>query len=218
MDQLKKATKKELKRQLILDGALKAFCEKSVEASTVDDICNKVGCSHGLFYHYYKNKEELLDDLRNKWDFRYMNYISDLFNSELSPVQKLRELICYVYANLKEDEMFSYRFYFFITTSFKINELDPNDISSDIVFQDARDFRVTNQGDLQLGPAIYEIFEQGKRDGTIKTDYSSIEYIFAIVDMLVGASMSYILTPKNEKNKTILPSVDLIMSFFVRGL
>ena len=71
MDQQKKAVKKELKRQQILDGALKVFCEKNVASTTVDDICNKVGCSHGLFYHYYKNKDELLTDLRKKWDFRF---------------------------------------------------------------------------------------------------------------------------------------------------
>lgn len=213
MDQKKKNAKKELKRQQILDGALKAFCEKGVDGSTVDDICEKVGCSHGLFYHYYQNKDELLDDLRNKWDFRYMDYIADLFKTDLPPVQKLRELITYVYANLKEDEMFSYRFYFFITTSFKINEL--KDSNQESCLETPDDFE---NGELELGPAIYSIFEQGKQDGTIKTDYSSVEYIYAIIDMLIGAAMSYILTPKNERHKTILPNVDLVMSFFVRGM
>lgn len=215
MDEQKKATKKELKRQQILDGALKAFCEKGVDGSTVDDICEKVGCSHGLFYHYYQNKDELLDDLKNKWDFRYMNYVVELFATDLSPVQKIRELINYVFANLKSDEMFSYRFYFFITTSFKLNEIN-NSKQGNNVPSDNPDITKRECETLQLGPAIYEIFEQGKREGSIKTEYSSEEYIYAVIDMLIGTVMSYILTPKKEKDKLILPNVNLIMSLFVR--
>ena len=45
-------TKKDAKRRQILNGALRSFCEKGIASTTIDDVCNKVGCSHGLFYHY----------------------------------------------------------------------------------------------------------------------------------------------------------------------
>ena len=50
----KEALKNKDRKELILNGALKVFCEKGYESTTVDDITKKAGCSHGLFYHYYK--------------------------------------------------------------------------------------------------------------------------------------------------------------------
>ena len=67
MTEKKKEKKRVLKRQEILDGALKAFCEHGIKSTTIDDICEKINCSHGLFYHYYKNKDELLEDLNNHY-------------------------------------------------------------------------------------------------------------------------------------------------------
>ena len=34
-------------------------CEKGYDNATVDDIVKKAKCSHGLFYHYFKNKKEI---------------------------------------------------------------------------------------------------------------------------------------------------------------
>ena len=44
-------------------SALKVFCEKGFEGATIDDICKKAGCSHGLFYHYFTNKKEVFREM-----------------------------------------------------------------------------------------------------------------------------------------------------------
>ena len=46
--------KAERKDQIVLAG-LKVFCEKGYDGAKVDDIVKKAGCSHGLFYHYFRN-------------------------------------------------------------------------------------------------------------------------------------------------------------------
>ena len=64
--------KAERKDQIVLAG-LKVFCEKGYDGAKVDDIVKKAGCSHGLFYHYFRNKQEIFDELECKGKFRKNN-------------------------------------------------------------------------------------------------------------------------------------------------
>lgn len=48
-----------------LDTARQLFFEKGYEKTSVNDIIQKVGVAKGTFYHYFKSKEDLLDQLVN---------------------------------------------------------------------------------------------------------------------------------------------------------
>jgi AcrR family transcriptional regulator len=51
------------KRQLILDSAIKVFARNGYHGSRVSDIAREAGIAYGLVYHYFKNKEEILDTI-----------------------------------------------------------------------------------------------------------------------------------------------------------
>jgi TetR/AcrR family fatty acid metabolism transcriptional regulator len=51
------------KRQLILDAAIKVFARTGYHGSRVSDIAREAGIAYGLVYHYFKNKEEILDTI-----------------------------------------------------------------------------------------------------------------------------------------------------------
>ncbi len=51
------------KRNLILDAAIKVFARNGYHGSRVSDIANEAGIAYGLVYHYFKNKEEVLDTI-----------------------------------------------------------------------------------------------------------------------------------------------------------
>ena len=51
------------KRQLILDAAIKVFARTGYHGSRVSDIAREAGVAYGLVYHYFKNKEEVLDTI-----------------------------------------------------------------------------------------------------------------------------------------------------------
>jgi AcrR family transcriptional regulator len=51
------------KRQLILDAAIKVFARNGYHGSRVSDIAREAGIAYGLVYHYFKNKEEILDTI-----------------------------------------------------------------------------------------------------------------------------------------------------------
>ena len=58
----------EEKRRLILGAAVRVFASKGYHASRVDDIAAEAGVAHGLLYHYFASKEELLETIfRETW-------------------------------------------------------------------------------------------------------------------------------------------------------
>jgi AcrR family transcriptional regulator len=48
------------KRQRILDAAVRVFAEHGYHGSRVGDIAEDAGVAHGLLYHYFSSKEEVL--------------------------------------------------------------------------------------------------------------------------------------------------------------
>ncbi|WP_233457025.1 TetR/AcrR family transcriptional regulator [Blautia producta] len=51
----------EVRKGELLDAAQKLFVEKGYAKTTVTDILNVHGLSKGVFYYYFKSKEEVMD-------------------------------------------------------------------------------------------------------------------------------------------------------------
>lgn len=51
----------EERKNEIIDAAEELFAERGYDSTSVDDIANKVGVSHGLFYHYFDSKASVVD-------------------------------------------------------------------------------------------------------------------------------------------------------------
>ena len=48
------------KRKLLLDAAVRVFARKGYHGSRVGDIAEEAGVAHGLLYHYFDSKEQVL--------------------------------------------------------------------------------------------------------------------------------------------------------------
>jgi TetR/AcrR family transcriptional regulator, fatty acid metabolism regulator protein len=58
----------EEKRRQILDAAVRVFARKGFHASRVGDIAEQAGVAHGLLYHYFASKDEVLETIfRENW-------------------------------------------------------------------------------------------------------------------------------------------------------
>lgn len=55
--------KKEQRRQLIMNTALKLFAKKGYADTTIGDIAKAADMSVGLMFHYFESKEKLLEEL-----------------------------------------------------------------------------------------------------------------------------------------------------------
>lgn len=51
------------RREQLLNAALKVFARKGLSASKISDITSEAGLSQGLFYHYFKSKEEIFTEV-----------------------------------------------------------------------------------------------------------------------------------------------------------
>jgi TetR/AcrR family transcriptional regulator, fatty acid metabolism regulator protein len=57
------------KRRQILDGAIRVFARKGFHGARVGDVAEEAGVSHGLVYHYFASKDELLEAVfRETWN------------------------------------------------------------------------------------------------------------------------------------------------------
>jgi AcrR family transcriptional regulator len=48
------------KRRLLLDAAVRVFAKRGYHGSRVGDIAEEAGVAHGLLYHYFASKEQVL--------------------------------------------------------------------------------------------------------------------------------------------------------------
>jgi TetR/AcrR family fatty acid metabolism transcriptional regulator len=51
------------KRRQILDAAIRVFARQGFHATRVADIADEAGVAYGLVYHYFRSKDEVLDEL-----------------------------------------------------------------------------------------------------------------------------------------------------------
>ncbi|HEV8687269.1 MAG TPA: TetR family transcriptional regulator [Gaiellaceae bacterium] len=56
------------KRRVLLDAAVRVFARKGYHEARVGDIAEEAGVAHGLLYHYFASKEEVLETIfRDTW-------------------------------------------------------------------------------------------------------------------------------------------------------
>jgi TetR/AcrR family transcriptional regulator, fatty acid metabolism regulator protein len=87
-----RATGPEEKRRLILEAAARVFARKGFHTSRVGDIAEEAGVAHGLLYHYFSSKDEVLDTIfREHWG-GVLERLHAAEQSGESAVEQLREV------------------------------------------------------------------------------------------------------------------------------
>jgi TetR/AcrR family transcriptional regulator, fatty acid metabolism regulator protein len=57
------------RRRELVDAAARVFARKGFHASRVGDIAEEAGVAHGLLYHYFRSKDEVLETIfRDTWE------------------------------------------------------------------------------------------------------------------------------------------------------
>ena len=83
----------EEKRRVILDAAVRVFARKGFHESRVGDIAEEAGVAHGLLYHYFASKDEVLETIfREHWT-ALLERIHAVEASGDPPVEQLRGIV-----------------------------------------------------------------------------------------------------------------------------
>jgi AcrR family transcriptional regulator len=80
------------KRDVILQAAVRVFAAKGYHACRVGDIAAEAGVSHGLMYHYFRSKEDVLETIFGETWGRLVDEIARLEAADLPTVDKLRAI------------------------------------------------------------------------------------------------------------------------------
>jgi TetR/AcrR family transcriptional regulator, fatty acid metabolism regulator protein len=82
----------EEKRRLLLDAAVRVFARKGYHTCRVGDIAEEAGVAHGLLYHYFSSKDEVLETVfRVTWS-ELLEAFRAVEDSDEPPREQLRRV------------------------------------------------------------------------------------------------------------------------------
>lgn len=168
------------KKQIIIDTAKKLFSEKGFSATGIREIAKESGLSLGNFYNYFKNKDEL-----------FQNIVSDEYIME--SVSSLPELIVSTFPDN------------FSTLILEIKKIiDKNHELYKLIFIDLIEFggQNTNRIVENLIKFVQNIFENDVRPRLVGTRIKDVNYNFYIHTFIVAIVSTFIVN-------NILPSANV---------
>ena len=84
----------EIRRAEIMDAAMLLFMEKGYANTTTQDIVDKVNISRGLLYYHFKNKEDILYCLVERYSEKLLRDIHVIVNDDdKTAIKKIRAFI-----------------------------------------------------------------------------------------------------------------------------
>lgn len=173
------------RRQSIIDASLRLFSVYGYDSISIDDITKASKCSHGLFYHYFNSKADLLHNLMKYILARWDKKIATL-DFEQKAIFVLKDVTNFFVETLKGEDEDAYILYLFLT--FHLQKKVPAPPKTD---------KKRKPGPLRR---LANLIKQGQADGDFEQgDY--LEYLRAYLACLQGLAFNRIqLGNKNFKN------------------
>jgi AcrR family transcriptional regulator len=91
------------KRRQILDAAIRVFARTGFHACRVADIADEAGVAYGLVYHYFKSKDEVLNELfTERWSL-LLAAIEEVDHQPISAREKLDACAGFIIDSYRRD-------------------------------------------------------------------------------------------------------------------
>ena len=160
----------EEKRRQILDAAVRVFARSGYHSCRVGDITEEAGVAHGLLYHYFKSKDDVLEAVfRDAWG-DVLEAFRGIEDSDETPREQLAHVAAILLRSWRRDP----------------------DLVRVLVREIGRSPQVQTKVD-ELGQAfttIERIVARGQREGAFRTDLDArlLSWIFygGIEEILTG--------------------------------
>jgi AcrR family transcriptional regulator len=188
----------EEKRRLILEAAVRVFARRGYHTSRVGDIAEEAGVAHGLLYHYFASKEELLETVfRETWR-ELLEAFARVAESDEPAREQLRQVAAILLRSWRRDP----------------------DLVRVLVREVGRSqtlpARVEEIGSVFV--AIEGIVERGRADGEFRSDVPAniASWIFygAIEEILTG----WVLGQLPDSDEDVAAAEQAVLAVVVGGL
>jgi TetR/AcrR family fatty acid metabolism transcriptional regulator len=91
------------KRRQILDAAVRVFARQGFHATRVSDIADEAGVAYGLVYHYFRSKDEILNELFvERWSL-LLAAIEEADRAGSDPREKLGAVATFIFESYRHD-------------------------------------------------------------------------------------------------------------------
>ena len=80
------------RRNEIIETAGKLFEEKGYEQTQVQDIVNEIGVAKGLFYYYFKSKDEVMEELADRYADAIIDAVNKLIDKDITTFDKINRI------------------------------------------------------------------------------------------------------------------------------
>src|SRR5690349_25146710 len=91
------------KRRQILDAAIRVFARQGFHSTRVSDIADEAGVAYGLVYHYFRSKDEVMNELfTERWSL-LLAAIDEADRSDGSGREKLEAVAGFIVDSYRHD-------------------------------------------------------------------------------------------------------------------
>ena len=92
----------EERKSTFVQVAIALFFRNGVESTTMQQIAKEAGVSYGLFYHYFRSKDDILTEAVDQ--LSRLNVIQQLLSDHSQPVEEHLTRLSEVYLDLMEEQ------------------------------------------------------------------------------------------------------------------
>ncbi len=173
----------EERKKEIMDTAQTLFYQKGYENTSVNFIIETIGISKGTFYHYFKSKEDLLDNIVEKFTNEIISKLEPIVNDKsMDAISKLNEF--YRQAGM-----------------YKVENIDIIKTIVNALYNDKNlllRYKMNNRTTELTLPLMTKVFEQGKNEGSFNIEHPEAT---ARIILFFGTSLG-------EYNAKLMMSLD----------
>jgi len=195
--------RKEQKRQLIMQAALKVFSRKGYSPTALDEIAQEAGIAKGTLYLYFKDKEDLvcstlmfvLDDLKHR--------MLEAIPEDLPAVETLKRIALFMFQYFAENDEF-YNIY--------VTILNYNLVSN---------YTSLIERMLERKRELYDwecqLVEEAKKQGHIRRDMATMDIVMAF-DGIVMNVIDQMFFHKGSNTFDPQTKTEMVMQLLLEGV
>jgi AcrR family transcriptional regulator len=186
------------RRRDLLHAAIRVFARKGFHASRVGDIAEEAGVAHGLLYHYFRSKDEVLETIfRATWS----NLVQEAERIELAgePVRQQLHGFASMYLG---------------------SWLDDPDLDRVLVREIARSPEVARRVEESRGvfDALERMIERGQREGELRPDADPKLTTWMFYGAMEEILTAWVLGQLPDGPEDVARAVDTVVDMVCNGL
>ncbi|MGX5647210.1 TetR/AcrR family transcriptional regulator [Bacillus cereus] len=178
----------DVRRQELMDIGFELYMKNGMKGFGIKDVVNHAGVATGLFYYYFKSKENFVDEVLNDCIVKNMELIEEiLVSNERSVMQKMKDSL---------DIFWTF-----------IEKLAPyKNVSS---FQTEQHFQLEQKLFARMQPFIRQVIEEGVKTGIFYTDNSLLASGFILYGLssIAHSEVKLNLDTKHEMVNLVLTTL-----------